>query len=49
MIKQISNSTVKVFNLVTISSDFRSMSTHAQSVIDEMKAQTKDSNQSEAY
>ena len=37
------------FKLVTISSDFRSMSTHAQSVIDEMKAQKKDSNQSEAY
>ncbi len=37
------------FKLVTISSDFRSMSTHAQSVIDEMKAQKKDLNQSEAY
>ena len=37
------------FKLVTISSDFRSMSTHAQSVIDDMKEKTKDSNQSEAY
>ena len=37
------------FKLVTISSDFRSMSTHAQSVIDDMKEKTKDSNHSEAY
>ncbi len=37
------------FKLVTISSDFRSMSTHAQSVIDDMKEKTKDTNQSEAY
>jgi hypothetical protein len=37
------------YKLVTISSDFRSMSTHAQSVIDDMKEKTKDSNQSEAY
>ena len=37
------------FKLVTISSDFRSMSAHAQSVIDDMKEKTKDTNQSEAY
>ena len=37
------------FKLVTISSDFRSMSAHAQSVIDDMKEKTKDNNQSEAY
>ena len=37
------------FKLVTISSDFRSMSTHAQSVIDDMKEKTKDSNQGVAY
>ena len=37
------------FKLVTISSDFRSMSAHAQSVIDDMKEKTKDSNPTEAY
>ncbi len=37
------------FKLVTISSDFRSMSTHAQSVIDEMKDKNKNSNQSSTY
>ena len=37
------------FKLVTISSDFRSMSTHAQSVIDDMKEKTKETNQGEAY
>ena len=37
------------FKLVTISSDFRSMSAHAQSVIDDMKEKTKNSNSTEAY
>ena len=37
------------FKLVTISSDFRSMTTHAQSVIDDMKEKTKNSNPTEAY
>jgi len=37
------------FKLVTITSDFRSMSTHAQSVIDEMKDKNKNSNQSSTY
>ena len=37
------------FKLVTISSDFRSMSAHAQSVIDDMKEKTKNSNTAEAY
>ena len=37
------------FKLVTISSDFRSMSAHAQSVIDDMKEKTKNSNPTEAY
>ena len=37
------------FKLVTISSDFRSMSTHAQSVIDEMKDKNKNSNQGSTY
>ena len=37
------------FKLVTISSDFRSMSAHAQSVIDEMKDKTKETSKNEAY
>ena len=37
------------FKLVTISSDFRSMSTHAQSVIDDMKDKTKETSKSDAY
>ena len=37
------------FKLVTISSDFRSMSTHAQSVIDDMKDKTKETSNSDAY
>ena len=37
------------FKLVTISSDFRSMSAHAQSVIDEMKDKTKEASKNEAY
>jgi hypothetical protein len=37
------------FKLVTISSDFRSMSAHAQSVIDEMKDKTKKASKNEAY
>ena len=37
------------FKLVTISSDFRSMSTHAQSVIDDMKHNTKVTPKNEAY
>ena len=37
------------FKLVTISSDFRSMSTHAQSVIDDMKDKTKEPPKNEAY
>ena len=37
------------FKLVTISSDFRSMSAHAQSVIDDMKDKTKETSKNEAY
>ena len=37
------------FKLVTISSDFRSMSAHAQSVIDDMKDKTKEPSKNEAY
>ena len=37
------------FKLVTISSDFRSMSSHAQSVIDDMKDKTKATSKNEAY
>ena len=37
------------FQLVTISSDFRSMSSHAQSVIDDMKDKTLESQINEAY
>ena len=37
------------FKLVTISSDFRSMSTHAQSVIDDMKDKTLEPQKNEAY
>ena len=37
------------FKLVTISSDFRSMSAHAQSVIDDMKDKTKEPPKNEAY
>ena len=37
------------FKLVTISSDFRFLSTHAQSIIDEMKDKNKNSNQSSTY
>ena len=37
------------FKLVTISSDFRSMSAHAQSVIDDMKNKTKETSKNEAY
>ncbi len=37
------------FKLVTISSDFRSMSAHAQSVIDDMKDRTKETSKNEAY
>ena len=37
------------FKLVTISSDFRFMSAHAQSVIDDMKNKTKETSKNEAY
>ena len=37
------------FKLVTISSDFRFMSTHAQSIIDEMKDKAKEDPKNEAY
>ena len=37
------------FKLVTISSDFRSMSAHAQSVIDDMKDKTLEPQKNEAY
>ena len=37
------------FKLVTISSDFRSMSAHAQSVIEDMKDKTKKIQKNEAY
>ena len=37
------------FKLVTISSDFRFLSTHAQSVIDEMKDKNKKSNKNTTY
>ena len=37
------------FKLVTISSDFRSMSAHSQSVIDDMKSKTEETSKSEAY
>ena len=37
------------FKLVTISSDFRSMSAHSQSVIDDMKNKTEETSKSEAY
>ena len=37
------------FKLVTISSDFRFISTHAQSVIDDMKDKTKKTSKNEAY
>ena len=37
------------FKLVTISSDFRSMSAHAQSVIEDMKNKTKETSKNEAY
>ena len=37
------------FKLVTISSDFRFMSTHAQSVIDDMKDKAKEAPKNEAY
>ena len=37
------------FKLVTISSDFRFLSTHAQSVIDEMKDKNKKSNKNNTY
>ena len=37
------------FKLVTISSDFRFMSTHAQSIIDEMKDKEKEDPKNEAY
>ena len=37
------------FKLVTISSDFRSMSAHAQLIIDDMKNKTKETVKNEAY
>ena len=37
------------FKFVTISSDFRSMSAHAQSVIDDMINKTLESQKNEAY
>ena len=37
------------FKLVTISSDFRSMSAHAQSIIDDMKDKAKEAPKNEAY
>ena len=37
------------YQLVTISSDFRAMTTYAQSVVDEMKELTKKINQSDTY
>ena len=37
------------YQLVTVSSDFRSMSAHAQSVVDEMKQLTKKNDQSDTY
>ena len=37
------------YNLVTVSYDFRSMSTHAQSIVNEMKNSSEDNSESSAY
>ena len=37
------------YQLVTVSSDFRAMTSSAQSVVDEMKQLTKKTNQSDTY
>ena len=37
------------YQFVTVSSDFRSMTTHAQSIINEMKSDVKDQTSSSTY
>ena len=37
------------YKFVTISSDFRSMSSHAQQIVDEMKNKKKDSDKTSTY